>query len=65
MKVWTINDSAYPTASYIVQDLIQLCVLCRARMLMDFLKADKPLDLANIRYALIRQEDTIIFKLIE
>lgn len=31
---------------------------------MDLLAA-KPLDLANIRYALIRQEDTIIFKLIE
>lgn len=31
---------------------------------MDILAA-KPLDLANIRYALIRQEDTIIFKLIE
>lgn len=31
---------------------------------MDLLAA-KPLDLSNIRYALIRQEDTIIFKLIE
>ncbi|ORY85611.1 chorismate mutase [Protomyces lactucae-debilis] len=31
---------------------------------MDLL-AEKPLNLANIRYALIRQEDTIIFKLIE
>lgn len=31
---------------------------------MDLLAA-KPLDLDNIRYALIRQEDTIIFKLIE
>lgn len=31
---------------------------------MDLL-ADEPLDLAKIRYALIRQEDTIIFKLIE
>lgn len=31
---------------------------------MDLLAA-KPLELSNIRYALIRQEDTIIFKLIE
>lgn len=32
---------------------------------MDLLQPDKPLELSNIRYALIRQEDTIIFKLIE
>jgi hypothetical protein len=40
-------------------------ILCCARMALDLLSPKTALDLGNIRYTLIRLEDTIIFNLIE